>query len=160
VIGAGADIDLAVSENQFILRMPNFLLTARLIEGSFPNYDQVVPKAQPRRVVVSRAALTAALRRVSVLAEERTRPVKFTLGPSSLRLSSYHPDYGEAEETLEVEYAGEEVTIGFNSKYVLDALGTQEGERIMLELKDGTSPGVVRSFEGEGGLCVIMPMRI
>lgn len=160
VIGAGEDIDLAVSENQFILRMPNFLLTARLIEGSFPNYDQVVPKAQPRRVVVSRAALTAALRRVSVLAEERTRPVKFTLGPSSLRLSSYHPDYGEAEETLEVEYAGEEVTIGFNSKYVLDALGTQEGERIMLELKDGTSPGVVRSFEGEGGLCVIMPMRI
>jgi DNA polymerase-3 subunit beta len=160
VVGAGETVDLAVSENQFILRMPNFLLTARLIEGTFPNYEQVVPRAQPRRVVLPRVAFTAALRRVAVLAEERTRPVRFTLAPGTLRLAASHPDFGEAEEGIEVEYAGDEVTIGFNSRYVLDALGTQEGERVVLELKDSTSPGVVRGDEGDEGLCVIMPMRL
>jgi DNA polymerase-3 subunit beta len=104
--------------------------------------------------------LTAALRRVSVLSEERTRPVKFTLEPGVLRLSAYHPDFGEAEESMDVEYAAEAVTIGFNSRYVLDAVGAQTTEQIVLEVKDGLSPGVIKSFEDEGSLCVIMPMRI
>ena len=86
--------------------------------------------------------------------------MKFTLTPGALTLSAYHPDFGEAEESLEVEYAGEEVTIGFNSRYVLDALGAQGAEQVVLELKDGLSPGIVKSFEEEGALCVIMPMRI
>ncbi len=77
-----------------------------------------------------------------------------------LRLSAYSPDFGEAEEQVDVEYTGEEMTIGFNSRYVLDALGAQAGERVVLEVKDGLSPGVVKSFEDDGSLCVIMPMRI
>ena len=77
-----------------------------------------------------------------------------------LKLAAYHPDFGEAEESLEVEYAGEEITIGFNSRYLLDALTAQTGEQIVLEMKDGMSPGVVRSLEEDGALCVIMPMRI
>jgi len=160
IVGTGEDVEVAVSDNQFSLRMPSFLMTARLIEGSFPNYEQVVPRAHPHRITVGRATLTAALRRVSVLSEERTRPVKFTLAPGVLRLSAYHPDFGEAEESLEVEYAGEEVTIGFNSRYVLDAASAQSADQIVIELKDALSPGVVRSFEEEGSLCVIMPMRI
>ena len=160
IVGSGEDVQVAISDNQFILQMPNVLLMARLIEGTFPNYEQVVPKAHPQRIAVARAALTAALRRVSVLSEERTKPVKFTLSPGALKLERVHPDFGEAEESLEVEYAGEEITIGFNSRYVLDALGAQTGEQIVLELKDGLSPGVVKSFEEEGSLCVIMPMRI
>lgn len=140
--------------------MPNVLLTARLIEGTFPNYEQVVPKAHPHRLTVPRAALTAALRRVSVLSEERTRPVKFMLAPGMLKLTAYSPDFGEAEEQVEVQYTGEEITIGFNSRYVLDALGAQATEQVALEVKDGMSPGVFKSFEDEGSLCVIMPMRI
>ena len=160
ILSAGEDVELAISENQFMLRMPNVLLMARLIEGNFPNYEQVVPKAHPHRITLSRAMVSAALRRVSVLSEERTRPVKFTLSPGTLKLSAYHPDFGEAEEALDVEYAGEEVSIGFNSRYVLDALGAQSAEQVVLELKDPLSPGVVRSLEEEGSLCVIMPMRI
>lgn len=160
IVGSGEDVQMAISDNQFILTMPNFLLMARLIEGTFPNYEQVVPHAHPHRITVGRGVLTAALRRVSVLSEERTKPVKFTLAPGSLRLSAYHPDFGEAEESMDVEYAGEEVTIGFNSRYVLDAVGAQTAEQVILELKDALSPGVVKSFEEEGALCVIMPMRI
>jgi DNA polymerase-3 subunit beta len=160
IVGSGEDVEVAVGDNQFLLRVPNVLLVARLIEGTFPNYEQVVPRAHPHRVVLSRSALTAALRRVSVLSEERTKPVKFMLSPGVLKLAAYSPDYGEAEEQMEVEYAGEEITIGFNSRYVLEALGAQDSEQIVLEVKDGLSPGVVKSFEETGSLCVIMPMRI
>lgn len=160
ILGSGEEVQVALAGNQFVVRMPNFALMARLIEGTFPNYEQVVPRSHPIRVVLSRLALTAALRRVSVLSEERTRPVKVTLVTGTLRLSAYHPDFGEAEESLEVEYTGDELTIGFNSRYLLDALGAQEAERVVLELKDALSPGVVKSFEEEGSLCVIMPMRI
>ncbi len=160
VLGAGEEVQLAVGDNQFALRMPSVLLMARLIEGTFPNYEQVVPKGHPHRIVLSRAMLTAALRRVSVLSEERTRPVKFTLGAGALKLSAYHPDFGEAEESVDIDYSGEEVAIGFNSRYVLDALGAQSADQVVLEMKDALSPGVVRSLEDEGSLCVIMPMRI
>ncbi len=160
IVGSGEEVQVAINENQFILRMPNFLLMARLIEGTFPNYEQVVPRAHPTRITTSRAALAGALRRVSVLSEERTKPVKFSLTPGTLRLSAYHPDFGEAEESLDVEYAGEEIVIGFNSRYVLDALTAQAAEQVVMELKDSLSPGVIKSFEEEGALCVIMPMRI
>jgi DNA polymerase III subunit beta len=160
IVGPDEEVQMALAGNEFVLQMPNVFLMGRLIEGTFPNYEQVIPKAHPRRVTIGRSALVGALRRVSVLSEERTRPVKFVLAPGTLRLSAYSPDFGEAEEAIEVEYAGEEMTIGFNSRYVLDALGAQEGEQVVLELKDTMSPGVVKSFEEEGALCVIMPMRI
>jgi DNA polymerase-3 subunit beta len=160
IVGSGEEVQIAIGDNQFMLRMPNVLLMARLIEGTFPNYEQVVPRAHPHRVTLSRAALTAALRRVSVLSEERTKPVKFLLSPGMLKLTANSPDYGEAEEQMEAQYAGEEIAIGFNSRYVLDALGAQAGEQVLMEIKDGLSPGVFKSFEDEGSLCVIMPMRI
>jgi len=160
IVGSGEDVEIALAENQFMVRMPNVLLVGRLIEGTFPNYEQVVPKAHPHRLVMSRSALASALRRVSVLSEERTKPAKFFLSPGMLKLSAYSPDFGEAEEQIEVEYAGEEITIGFNSRYVLDALGAHESEQVVLEIKDGLSPGVIKSFEDDGSLCVIMPMRI
>src|SRR5215472_16608207 len=160
VVGSGEDVEVAIGDNQFMLRMPNVLLMARLIEGTFPNYEQVVPRAHPHRVTLSRPALTAALRRVSVLSEERTKPVRFLLSPGLLKLTANSPDYGEAEEQMEAQFAGEDITIGFNSRYVLDALGAQVGEQVLIEMKDGLSPGVFKSFEEEGSLCVIMPMRI
>ena len=160
VLGTGEDVQIAITDNQFVLQMPNFVMTARLIEGQFPNYEQVVPKGHPCRLAVSRSALAAALRRVSVLSEERTKPVKLLLSPGSLKLSASNPELGEAEESLAVDYAGEEVAIGFNSRYVLDALGAIETDEVVAELKDGLSPGIIRSLEGEEYFCVIMPMRI
>jgi DNA polymerase-3 subunit beta len=160
IVGSGEEVEFAVGENQFMLKMPSVLLIARLIEGTFPNYEQVVPKAHPHRLVISRNALSSALRRVSVLSEERTKPTKFFFSAGSLKLTAYSPDFGEAEEQLEIEYTGEDMTIGFNSRYVLDALGAQTGEQVVLEVKDGLSPGVIKSFENDGSLCVIMPMRI
>ena len=79
VLGAGEDVRLAITENQFLLEMPNFVMAARLIEGQFPNYEAVIPKEHPGRMTVGRAAIGAALRRVAVMAEDRNKPVKLTL---------------------------------------------------------------------------------
>ena len=160
VLGAGEEVQIAITENQFVLQMPNFVMTARLIEGQFPNYDAVIPKSHPGRLTISRAALTSALRRVAVMAEERNKPVKFMLAPTSLKLSASSADLGEAEEVIDVDYSGNEVVIGFNSRYILDAMAPVEKEQIVLEFKDGLSPGVIRSVDDEGYCCVIMPMRI
>src|SRR5206468_383108 len=132
----------------------------RLIEGQFPNYEAVLPKAHPSKMTVARGALVAALRRVSVMADERNKPVKIMLTPGTLKLASSSQELGEAEETLEVEYVGGEITIAFNSRYVLDALGAIDKDAVIFELKDGLSPGVVKSGEDDGYRCVIMPMRI
>lgn len=160
VLGAGEEIQMAITENQFILQMPNFVMTARLIEGQFPNYEAVIPRNHPGKLTVSRPTLAAALRRVSVMAEERNKPVKFSLSPAALKLSAASTELGEAEEVLEVSYTGEDVTIGFNSRYVLDAVSPLEKDEILIEFKDALSPGVIKSVEEEGYCCVIMPMRI
>lgn len=160
VLGTGEEVQLGITDNQFVLQMPNFVMTARLIEGQFPNYEAVIPKGHPGKLLIGRGAVTAALRRVSVMAEERNKPVKLVLAPAALRLSASSQDLGEAEETLDVDYAGEEIAIGFNSKYLLDAIGPIEHEQIVLEFKDALSPGVVKSAGEEGYCCVIMPMRI
>jgi DNA polymerase-3 subunit beta len=160
VLGAGEQVQIGITENQFVLQMPNFVMTARLIEGQFPNYEAVVPKAHPGKLVLPRGALMSALRRVSVMAEERNKPVKLLLRSGSLTLSAASHDLGEAEESLPVAYTGEELPMGFNSRYVLEALTPIEKDEIVFEFKDGLSPGVVKGVEEEGYCCVIMPMRI
>jgi len=160
VIGAGEEVHVAITENQFVLQMPNFVMTARLIEGQFPNYEAVIPKAHPGRLTAARGGLSSALRRVAVMAEERNKPVKLALSPASLKVSASSQELGEAEEILDVEYAGEEMVIGFNSRYLLEAMAALEKDQVVLEIKDAQSPGVIKSVEGEGYCCVIMPMRI
>jgi len=160
VLGAGEEVQIAITENQFVLQMPNFVMTARLIEGQFPNYDAVIPRTQPGRLTAPRSSLTAALRRVAVMAEERNKPVKLALSPGSLKVTASSQELGEAEEILEVEYAGEEMVIGFNSRYLLEAMAALDKDQVMFEIKDAQSPGVIKSVEDEGYCCVIMPMRI
>ena len=160
VLGASEEVQVAITENQFVLQMPNFVMTARLIDGQFPNYEAVIPKSHPGKLVAVRGTLSAALRRVSVMAEERNKPVKLALSPASLKVTASSQELGEAEEIIEVEYSGEEHVIGFNSRYLLEAMAALEKDRLVFEIKDAQSPGVIKSAEDEGYCCVIMPMRI
>ena len=160
VLGSTEDAALALRDGQFYLRTPGFTLASKLIDGQFPNYEQVLPKAHPRRLVVDREALMAALRRVSVVADDRTRPVRLVAEGERLRLRAESQETGEATDELAAEFGGEELTIGFNARYLLEAVGPMDGDRVIIELKDGLSPGVLRSAADEGYLCVIMPMRM
>ena len=110
VLGAGEEVQLAITENQFVMQMPNFVMTARLIEGQFPGTTTrsfLAPTSG--RLAAPRNSLSAALRRVAVMAEERNKPVKLALSPGSLKVSAQSQELGEAEEILEVEYAGEDI---------------------------------------------------
>lgn len=160
VLGSTEGAALALRDTQFYLRTPGFTLASKLIEGQFPNYEQVLPKGHPRRLTVERELLMAALRRVSVVADDRTRPVRLVAGGDRLTLRAESQETGEATEELPAEFAGEELTIGFNARYLLDAVAPMDGDRVILDLKDGLSPGVLRSATDDTYLCVIMPMRM
>jgi DNA polymerase-3 subunit beta len=160
VLSGNEAASLALRENQFLLRTPGFVLVSKLVEGTFPSYEQVLPKAHPRRLTIEREPLIAALRRVSVVADDRTRPIRLTAAPGALRLAASSQELGEAEEVLPAEFTGEELPIGFNTRYILDALVPMDCERVVIDLKDSLSPGVFKSAADEDHLCVIMPMRI
>src|SRR2546425_6974229 len=121
VLGAGEDVQIAITENQFVLQMPSFVMTARLIEGQFPNYEAVIPKTHPGRLVVSRSAFAAALRRVAVMAEDRNKPVRLALTPTALRLTASSQGLGDAEGVPDGESPGGVLGIRVKSPHVLDA---------------------------------------
>jgi DNA polymerase-3 subunit beta len=136
----------------------------RLIEGTYPNYENVIPQGNEKKVPVSREALTKALRRVSVMSRERANAVRFDFGETgsgaNLIISSSNPDLGEAREELTVDYKGDKLTVGFNARYLIDTLGAMTTETVVLELQDPLSPVLVKEEGKENYRCVVMPMRI
>jgi DNA polymerase-3 subunit beta len=166
VLAATDRVELAMGESKLFVRTEGFELVSKLVEGQFPNYEQVMPKASPGRLVVERELLLAAIRRVAVVADDRTRPVRLTASAGEVRLEASSQELGEAEETVPAEFTGEPLTIAFNARYVLDALGPMEGRWVIGGLKDGLSPGVFAGAVEPGGppdesyRCVIMPMRL
>jgi len=136
-------------------------MSMRLVEGEFPDYHQVVPAKSERVLTVDAANLLGALRRVSIVSSERTRGVKLQVDTQRLELSTINPDVGEAAEELDVEYDGEPMSIGFNSRYLIDVLSVLPADRrLEIGLNDEVSPGVIRAA-GDADYCyIVMPMRL
>jgi DNA polymerase-3 subunit beta len=134
------------------------VLVTRLIDGSFPNYEQVIPSESQLKAVVEREALLESLRRVSILASEKSSPIRLHFKKKSLTISVTTPDVGEAEEVIDAEFSGDSIEVGFNPGYLMDPLRNLDSDKITLELTDELSPGVVRC--AEPFLYVLMPMRI
>ena len=132
----------------------------RLIEGEFPNYQQVIPKEMGAQVLLNADLLIQALRRVVLLSSERSRAVKFELTESQLVISSNNPDLGDAREELDIEYSGEPLSIGFNARYLQDALGASHAKEIQLAFLDDLSPARITPTDDPDTLAVVMPMRI
>ncbi len=156
----GETLGFGIDKNQAVFSRGHTLLATRLMDGNYPNYQQVIPKENENRVRVNRSDLAGALRRVSILAREKTHAVKLSLAPQQLVLGSQSPEMGEAREELTVAYDGEDLTAGFNARYLLDVLEVLEGDEATLEIKDPLSPCVVRGPRDASYLCVVMPMRV
>jgi DNA polymerase-3 subunit beta len=133
---------------------------ARLIDGQFPNYDQVLPPPAPSRITVGREALQGALRRTSAIMGERTTATEFEFRPGRALVSCVNLDLGEAHEELEASYDGTAFKVGFNARYVLEFLGAVEGAEVALQITDPLSPALFRIAGDDAYSCVIMPMRI
>ncbi|MBZ5527442.1 MAG: DNA polymerase III subunit beta [Acidobacteriia bacterium] len=163
--GASADdakMDFAKDESHIFFQAGHRLLISRILTGQFPNYEAVLPKENNRTVVLGRTELGDAVRRVSQLADQRSRAVKFAVSSEGVEISAQSPEYGEAKEIIEKEYKGEPLAIGFNAQYMLDFLAASAEGPISIELKDEQSAGQLRPLADENYnyRYIIMPMRI
>lgn len=159
--GAEGDVRLTIGSNVVRADHGDVELVMRLIDGEFPNYDQVIPKQSKHLIAVDKAEILSALRRVSVVASDRARGVKFQVTQGQLQVAANSPDFGEASEEIEIEYSGEDLLVGFNSRYLLDVLAVlPEGQKVEIGLSDEASPGVIRGSEDENYRYVVMPMRL
>jgi len=153
---------LGFLENSAIFRRPGVVLVMRLIEGLFPDYKQVIPKAGEKVVKLGRGRFSETLRRISLLSTDKAHAVKLDLAKGMLRVLSQNPDLGEAKEDVPIEYDGEPLKIGFNARYLIDVLAVLKSSDVVLELADDLSPGVLRGTDeaDQGFTAVVMPMRI
>lgn len=151
---------IGFTKNLMIFRKSGLLLTSRLMEGNYPNYQQVVPKETGKRIVVNRGLLESALRRVSVLSKDKANAVKVSFAAGGMTLFSSNPDYGEATEELAARYEGEALHTGFNARYLLDALSVMDGESVSLQMDTALSPCLIQEAESPGFKCVVMPIKI
>lgn len=154
------EIQLGFEGNSGLARKGDVTLFMRLIEGEFPNYQQVIPKSSEHILTVASDLLVRVLRRVALLSAERSRAVKLEITERSLTVSSSNPDLGEAQEELDIDHDGASVTLGFNARYLLDALGSLGAKEIQLGLRDANSPAEIRPTDDPDSLAVVMPMRL
>jgi len=157
------ETEIIPDENQMVFKNGETILTTRLIEGNFPNYEQVIPGSFKMKVEIDREQLLQATRRAALLTDERNNSVKYLFRRKSLVVSSTTPDVGSAQDELSIDYTGEEITIAYNPTYVIDVLKNLTTPKVYLELTNPLSPGVIRPAElpeGEDYLYVVMPMRI
>src|SRR6185436_12140448 len=162
--GEEGTVKFGVSDNQLFFEAGDRRLLARMIDVNFPNYMEVISRDNDRKVLVDRERLLSTIRRISLVANERTRAVRFDFAPGKLTVSSTNPELGDARETVPVDYAGAPFFVGLNAAYVSDFLSAVETDGVSLELKDENSQCIGRPMSADAlaydYLYVVMPMRI
>tara|TARA_B100000686_G_scaffold341108_1_gene417955 strand:- start:3216 stop:4334 length:1119 start_codon:yes stop_codon:yes gene_type:complete len=154
------EILVAVSETKIRFSFADVVLTSKLIDGTFPDYDRVIPFGNEKTLEVKRNEFVKAVDLVSTISTEKSRAIKLTLDKGSLVLTATSPEAGSAREELDVEYADDQLEIGFNSKYLLDITQQIDGNDAKFQLSDGASPTLVRDTSDPSALYVLMPMRV
>jgi DNA polymerase III subunit beta len=158
-----AAVELSKDDSHLFFSVGGRILISRLLTGQFPNYEAVLPRDNKRIVELDKDLVTAAIRRVALLADERSRAIRIQLDKDKLEVFSSSGEYGEAHETLDAQFTGDALQIGFDYQYLLDFLGVLgEGGKVRLELKDDQSAGQLRPSDQEAYQYryVVMPMRI
>jgi DNA polymerase-3 subunit beta len=152
------EVKLSIGENQIAFELNRTLLVSKLIEGNYPNYRQVIPGEAKERITLEREIFLTAVRRVSLLASEKSNSVKLIFSKSNIDIVANTPDVGEAKESLPVMYKGREFSIAFNPEFLMAPLRNLATDEIYLDLIDEMSPGVIK-IPGPF-LYVLMPMRL
>jgi len=160
---AEEELEIARGENHLGFRSPFTSVYTRLVEGPYPNYEQVIPKDNDRYAIADKASLTQALKRMSVIASDQTHRIKMSFNTGMLKFSVTTPDLGEASDELPVNYTGDQLDIGFNATYLLEILRFMPTEQVRLTFK---APERAATIEPEGWddaakyLCLVMPLRL
>ncbi|GIL02882.1 MAG: DNA polymerase III subunit beta [Alphaproteobacteria bacterium] len=155
-----AIVTIELSDTKIRITVGPVVLTSKLIDGTFPDYNRVIPTGNDKKLVMDRAGFAAAVDRVSTISSERGRAVKMQLSDGLLVLTVNNPDSGSATEELPVGYEAAALEIGFNSRYLLDITGQLSGEEAIFMLADPGSPTLIRDSSDSGAIYVLMPMRV
>ncbi len=158
--GREAPCEIGIHQGHFVLKVEDIAVTVKLGDGQFPPYDQVIPKENDKTLVVPRDLLLEALRRVSIMASDKTYGIRLALDKGRLSIEADNPDLGNAREKLEVDYKGGPLAVGFNARYFIELLTEMGSPEVKLELAGELDPAVVRPNDGMDYLGVVMPMRL
>lgn len=158
--GSEAEVSVELSSTKVRVALGQVVLTSKLIDGTFPDYQRVIPSGNDKYLTVDRAAFASSVDRVSTISSERSRAVKLSVGEGRLTLTVTNPDSGSATEESEVSYDATPLDIGFNARYLLDITGQLDGDTALLKLADAGSPTIIQDREGSSALYVLMPMRV
>jgi len=160
LLSGDGKVALELGANHVRINLDGNRLTSKLIDGRFPEYERVIPKDAEHEVTADREALRGALQRTAILSNEKYRGIRLTLRTGIVVIQAHNPEQEEAEEELEVEYEGDEIEIGFNVNYLLDALGAIETDNIRISVIDGNSSCLLREPDNGDAKYVVMPMRL
>lgn len=153
-------VRITMGRNHVLFTLGEIQFLTRLIEGTYPNYEQVIPSANEKKIVLHKDAFVRAIRRVAIMSKERSNAIRIDIADNILAISSNNPDLGEARDEIAVVYAGEGISLGFNARYLLDILDVAAAETIILDLQAPLSPVLIREENRDDCKNVIMPMRI
>ena len=160
ILGTEGEIELAIGTNHIRAQIGDIRFTSKLIDGRFPEYGRVIPHEPPRIALADRDLLRQALQRTAILSNEKYRGIRVGVKSGLLSLQAHNPEHEEAEDQLEIEYEGEEIEIGFNVNYLLDALSAIETDRVELGFTDANSSCLIRAPGLAEARYVVMPMRL
>lgn len=160
LLGDEDEVLLSIGSNHIRAHVGNIRFTSKLIDGRFPDYDRVIPKPENNILRVSRDYLRTALQRAAILSNEKYRGIRLDISKDCLQLQANNPEQEEAQDELEVEYSGEEIEIGFNVNYLLDALAAVDADEVEVGFVDANSSCIIRGPESENTQFVVMPMRL
>lgn len=159
--GAGAQVELSFSERDACFDTGRARVSTRLIEGQFPNYQQLIPTGYPNRLIVPRETFIEAVKRVRLIGRDRDNaPIRLAMGPSGLELTTIVHDVGQAQEVLDAKYEGTETMVAFNPEFLLDGLQAISSEEVLVETLDTSKPAIVKSAEDSDFLYLLMPVRV
>ena len=160
ILGTEGTVELAIGTNHIRGQIGAIRFTSKLIDGRFPEYGRVIPANPARHVEADRELLRQALQRTAILSNEKYRGIRLTARPDLLLIQAHNPEQEEAEDQVEVTYQGEEVEIGFNVNYLLDALSAIEGDKVEIGLTDSNSSCLIHAPGTTHTRYVVMPMRL
>ena len=159
VAGSEDNVTIELSSQKIRVTSGDTVITSKLIDGTFPDYNRVIPNNNHKLMVLDKADFEHAIDRVATVSADRSRAVKLSLSDGRLTMVVNNPDSGAATEELDVSYEGDSLEIGFNSRYLLDVTSELEGERAVLKFNDPGTPAIVQSEGDENSIFIIMPMR-
>ncbi len=163
LLGGDDRVEVRHSENHLGFRGQGVEIYTRLIEGPYPNYEQVIPKDNDKVAIADRTALAGVVKRMSIVASDQTHRVKLTLGGEALKFTVETPDLGDATEELPVEYQGEPLEIGFNANYLIELLGNMPADEVRMSFKAPEGAATIEPVGNEDTpdfLCLVMPLRL